>query len=159
APSGQPPTTYSTAELLSAMQPLFDPANESHYLQIDGVSQPNMYAYRQTSDPSAPFSYTTTSRDNFIDEIVGSDTTLGTGVFPSTVSPVVEDGYWAALEPFAPGSTHVLRYGFGGGGYGADMTYVITTTPEPTTACICAVVLLMITLQRRVRRARVDPQS
>ena len=100
---GQPPTNYTAADLLSALTPLFDPANETHFLQIDGVSQPNMYDYRQTTDPSAPFSYTTTSRDNFIDQITGSDTTLGTGVFPSTVSPVVEDGYWVAAGAVCAG--------------------------------------------------------
>lgn len=144
APPGQAPTNYTAAELLSALTPLFEPANETHFLDIDGVSQPNMYDYRQTTDPSSPFSYTTTSRDNYIDQIVGSDSTLGTGIFPSTVFPVVEDGYWAALEPFAPGSTHTLHFGAEGSGYGEDVTYVITTVPEPTITGALALVLLMV---------------
>lgn len=153
---GQPPTTFTAAELLGLIQPFFEPNAASVFLEIDGVAQSGLLSHRLTSDPNNPFSYTVTSRDNLVDGFYGFDTTFGTGNFPATVLPVVTDGYWIGVAPFAPNSQHTLHFGGStGAGFTQDITYVINTVPEPTTAGL-VIMPLLIGLGRRRRRTQVN---
>jgi hypothetical protein len=126
-----PPTTFTAAELLSALAPGFDNAT-SLFLEIDGVPQTDLAGHRQTTLAAEPYSYMTTSDDNLLDQVFGGDSTLGTGMYPSTVAPAVQDGYWVALEGLAGGTEHTLHFGGTNGfGFTQDITYNLTVVPEP----------------------------
>jgi hypothetical protein len=151
---GEPPTTFTASELLDFISPGFDDATDL-FLEIDGVPAANLTAHRQTTDPAEPFSYTTTSSDNLIDAQFGFDSTLNTGVYPSTVTPAVQDGFWVAVEGFANGTTHTLHFGgTGGSGFMQDLTYNLTVVPEPSTLGLvalggCAAWIAIVRVRRR----------
>lgn len=149
---GQPPTTFTPAELLGLISPALEPSAVSNlFLQIDGVSQSDLLSHRLTSDPNNPWSYTVTSHDNLIDGFFGGDTTFGKGTYPSTVLPAVQDGYYIGLQPFSPNSQHTVHFGAtNGAGFSQDITYIINTTPEPTTLGLLIVPLAMLARRRRL---------
>ncbi|MBX9583156.1 MAG: hypothetical protein K2X87_22850, partial [Gemmataceae bacterium] len=140
-PPGDPPTTFTPAEMLGFLDSFLNPGAVTLLASVDGVDVPDLTDHRQTTDPDAPFGYTVTDPDNWI-TFFGFDPTLGTGVYPATVFPVVQDGYYLAVMPFAPGTTHTLH--FGGTippfGFEVDVTYFITVAPaavpEPASALL-----------------------
>jgi hypothetical protein len=149
---GDPPTTLTAAELLDLVKVAFDNATDL-FLEVDGVSMADLPSHRQTTLASQPYSYTTTSTDNLIDAVFGGDSTLGTGTYPSTVSPAVQDGYWVALEGFAEGTTHTLHFGGRNGfDFTQDITYNLTVVPEPGTGALVsgASMFLLLSARRRL---------
>lgn len=138
---GQPPTTFTEQELLDLVT---SQQVTSQFLTIDGVPVANLFQQRQTR----AFSYTVTNPDNFI-TLIGADPTFGTGMYPSTVSPVVSDGYWVMLDPL-PVGTHTLHFGgsVASSGFAQDITYTITV-PAPGAAGILAASALVAFRRRR----------
>lgn len=158
--AGDPPSTFTAAQLLTFITPTHNNAT-GLFLEIDGVPAANLQSHRKATLAAAPYSYTTTSSDNVIDAVFGGDSTLGTGVYPSTVTPAVQDGYWVAIQGFAAGTTHTLHFGgmidfdptAPGGEVRQDITYNLTVVPEPSTISSLAVCLLVLAGLRRWRRA------
>lgn len=136
---GDPPTTFTAAELLSFISPAYDNAT-GLFLEIDGAPTSNLESHRRTTLADEPYSYTTTSSDNLMDAVFGGDSTLGTGVYPSTVTPAVQDGFWVAIEGFENGTTHMLHFGgMNGFDFTQDITYNLSVVPEPEADALLAI--------------------
>ena len=131
---------------------------EELFLEIDGVSvatTSDLLLHRQLADENNTFDLVIDSPENLYVDL-GLDPT-GTGDpnnpnnYPVTLDAVL-DGYWVALEPFAPGSVRTIR--FGGStlppdSFSQDNTLVIYTVPEPTSATICGSIFAVGMLRRR----------
>ena len=139
---GLPPTTFSAQELLDGFGGFFEPANLALFLEINGapVNPANLSAHRQTTSANAPYSNTYTSADS-LTSFFGFDPAENTGIYPHTVFPVVADGYWAALDGLAPGSSLKIHFGASTkGGNSAtlqDVTYILQATRYLSRRCCC----------------------
>lgn len=87
-----PPTTFTAQQLLDLTTPNLNPAKVTLSATLDGLAIPNLTNYRQTTDPNNPFSYTVASADNVVNGVFGFDASNGTGIYPATVFPAVQDG-------------------------------------------------------------------
>jgi hypothetical protein len=115
------------------------------FLEIDGVQAATMdqlLMHRQVADENNLYPLSINSPDNlYIDfglDPTGTGDPLNPDNYP-VVLPSVLDGYWVALEPFAPGSTHVIHWGGSTipgerplGDSIQDNTLTIRTIPEPS---------------------------
>ena len=139
-----PPTTFTAKELLDLTTPNMNPTAVTLSATLDGMAIPNLTNYRQTTDPNKPFSYTVASADNVVNGVFGFDASNGTGIYPATVFPAVQDGYYLAITGLAPGG-HTLTFG-GTNASGApqDNTYnlLVTAVPEPASLILLATGLL-----------------
>jgi len=159
---GDPPTNYDPQQLLDLVSPGFDNP-VSLFLEIDGqlvLNTAQAQLHRQTSDPNDPPSVVVQSVANLYLDL-GLDPTLGMadpfdpGSYPSTIFPFMVEGYWVGLGPFAPGSTHTIRYGAVlQNGFTQDNTFVITTTPEPASWLVWAGAMSLVGLVAYRRRRR-----
>ena len=148
-----PPTSLTAQQMLDLVAPLFDPTKVSLFLELDGVAvdPAKLLGLRQTTDANAPFTYTVTSADT-LTTFFCCDGTLGTGVFPHTVSPVITDGYWAALSGLAPGSALSLHFGgTDAKGNRQDDTYILraTSVPAPSPLLLIGIGLTALVARRR----------
>ena len=150
-----PPTTLTAQQMLDLVAPSFDPTKVTLFLELDGVpvDPAGLLTRRQTTDPNAPFSYTVTSADS-LTSFFCCDGSLGTGVFPHTVSPVITDGYWAAIGGLAPGSSLTVHFGgLDAFGNTQDDTYILhAEVPEPPTLLFAVVGLAALLASRRRHR-------
>ena len=139
-----PPTTFTAQQLLDMIAPSQDPAKVNLFATLDSVPITNLTQYRQMTDPNKPFSYTVASADNAVNDVFGFDASNGTGIYPATVFPAVQDGYYLAITGLAPGG-HTLTFG-GTNASGApqDNTYnlLVTAVPEPASPILLAMGLL-----------------
>jgi len=166
---GQPPFNMTPQEMLDITDAEFDNV-VSLFLEIDGqpVSMSQLLLHRQTTDPNAPHTTVIQAFPNLVVDI-GYDPTLGTAdpfdpaSYPTSIFPFVVDGYWVGLSPFAPGSTHTIRFGAVlPGGFSQDNTFVITTTPEPASWLVWGAVmsgLAFVAYRRRLRRSAIQARS
>jgi hypothetical protein len=147
---GEPPFTDTPQMMFDGLAKIMDPSAVDLFASIDGVPIPNVFVHQQISDPSAPFSYTVTTPDNLV-TFFGYDPTFGTGVYPATVFPVMQNSYYLALEPFSPGSVHEIRFGgtINAFGFSQDNTYRITTIPEPASGMLTIGIVALVWLKRR----------
>ncbi len=139
APFGDPQSSFTPEEMLALISPGLEPGAVSLFATIDGVDVLNLVDHRQTTDPNNPISYTLFSPENLQADF-GLDPTNGTGIYPATISPAVQDGYYLALKPFEVGTTRVLRFGgTSASGSSIDITYVLTTVPEPSSIVMLSI--------------------
>jgi hypothetical protein len=133
--------------------------------EIDGqpvLTRDQLDLHRQTSDPNNPVSITVTSPQNLyvgldLDPTRGAGDPNNPASYPVSI-PAVVDGYWVAIQPFAPGSVHTIRLGGasmgrGAGDFDSVGTFTVTTVPEPSTILLMAVCALVLTAMRRWHRA------
>lgn len=140
-----PPTTFTAQELLNLITPNQDPTKVSLFATLDSVPITNLTQHLQMTDPNDPFSYTVASADNVNNVIFGSDSSNGTGIYPATVFPAVQVGYYLAITGLSPG-THTLTFGgvnATGGAQNNTYNLVVTAVPEPGTLGMAGTVVVI----------------
>lgn len=150
--TGSPPGNLTPSQLLDLLTPFYDPAQTTLTMSINGTPQTGLLAHRQTTLAASPFSVTLPTADNLLTAF-GLDPTAGTGVYPVTVTPAVQDGYYVALEPFAVNTTNTIAFtSVDASGFAQNITYTITTVPEPTSLSLVGVVVGGWLIRRAQRR-------
>jgi hypothetical protein len=133
--------------------------------EVDGqavLTRDQLLLHRQTSDPNNPVSITVTSPQNLyvgldLDPTRGAGDPNSPASYPVSI-PAVVDGYWVAIQPFAPGSVHTIRLGGASmgrpaGDFDSVGTFTVTTVPEPSTIALLGMCVMILAGVRRWRRA------
>jgi len=152
-----PPTTFTAQQLLNFITPNQDPTKVTLFASLDGVPITNLTQYLQATDPNNPFSYTVASADNANNVIFKFDASNGTGIYPATVFPAVQVGYYLAITGLSPGN-HTLNFGgtnASGGSQNNTYNLVVTAVPEPGTLGMAGTVVVigLVCAWRRRRHA------
>ena len=118
---GEPPTTYTAAQLRAAVASLLSNASQLT-ASIDGRTVADLTNLNSPYRARSPLFHYTLPADSFYNAYFGLTWPAGTVTPPPGA---VSDGVWVALRPLSVG-THIIHFSATGSGLSEDVTYTVT---------------------------------